>query len=149
MAFNMKPTSIHVSNKDHHKWDGNSSEPASTGTTVDTTKSTGFSFLSISPKNVVLSTLKLPQESSHNDDPKVVILRLYETEGKTVTADIKFHYPIKSALYANLIEDVKGNTYDDNNDYDEEIMISGPSKNILRFTIQGFKIITLRIEFDF
>ena len=56
---------------------------------------------------MILSTLKLPQDSSHNSDAKVVILRLYETEGKTVTADIKFHYPIKSASYVDLIEDDK------------------------------------------
>ena len=97
IAFNMKPTAIHISNKAHHKWDENASEPDPAGTVVDTTISNGFSFLSISPKNVILSTLKLPQDSSHDSEVKVVILRLYETEGKTVTANIKCHYPIKSA----------------------------------------------------
>jgi len=146
----MKPIAIHISNKEHQKWDDNTSESSSAGTTVDAIKSNGFSFLSISPKNVILSTLKLPQDSSHSSDAKVVILRLYETEGKTVTADIKFHYPMKSALYVNLIEDVKGDIYGDNrDDEDKDIAISGANKNILNFTIHGFKIITLRIEFDF
>ena len=31
----------------------------------------------------------------------------------------------------------------------ETITVSGQSKNILSLSIQGFKIITLRIEFDF
>ncbi len=149
ISFNMKPIAIHISNKEHQKWDDNTSESSSAGATVDIIISNGFSFLSISPKNVILSTLKLPQDSSHNSDSKVVILRLYETEGKTVTADIKFHYPIKSASYVNLIEDDKSKTDDDSHDDDSAITISGPSKNILSFPIQGFKIITLRIEFDF
>jgi alpha-mannosidase len=149
ISFNMKPIAIHISNKEHQKWDDNTSESSSAGTTVDAIKSNGFSFLSISPKNVILSTLKLPQDSSHNSNSKVVILRLYETEGKTVTAEIKFHYPIKSASYVNLIEDDKIKTDDDSHDDDSAITILGPSKNILSFPIQGFKIITLRIEFDF
>ena len=140
----MKPTAIHISNKAHNKWDENASEPDPAGTVVNTTISNGFSFLSISPKNVILSTLKLPQDSSHDSEVKVVILRLYETEGKTVTANIKCHYPIKSAKYVNLIEDDKSKKYND-----DAVTISGPSKNILSFTIQGFKIITLRLEFNF
>jgi alpha-mannosidase len=140
----MKPTAIHISNKTHHKWNDNASEPGPAGALVDPIISNGFSFLSISPKNVILSTLKLPQDSSPNSDSKVVILRLYETEGKTITADIKFHYPIKSAVYVDLIENNKDMTYDN-----DAITISGSSKNILSFPIQGFKIITLRIEFDF
>ena len=144
----MKPTAIHISNKEHHKWNYTASEPSPAGAIVDTTISNGFSFLSISPKNVILSPLKLPHDSSPNSNAKVVILRLYETEGKTVTADIKFHYPIKSAVYVNLIEDNKDKTYDSNHN-DDAITISGRNKNILSFAIQGFKIITLRIEFDF
>jgi hypothetical protein len=40
------------------------------------------------------------------------------------------------------MEDNKDNTV-------EAITVSGPSKNILSLPIKGFKIITLRIEFDF
>jgi alpha-mannosidase len=142
ISFNMKPTAIHVSKKEHQIWNDKLSESDPAGTLVDTNLPNGFSFLSISPKNIILSTLKLPQDSSINSDSKGVILRLYETEGKTVTADIKFHYPIKSAAYVNLMENKKDNTMD-------AIMVSGPSKNILSLPIQGFKIISLRIEFDF
>ena len=142
ISFNMKPTAIHVSKKEHQIWNDKLRESDPAGTLVDTNLPNGFSFLSISPKNVILSTLKLPQHSSINSNSKGVILRVYETEGKTVTADIKFQYPIKSAAYVNLMEDKKDNTM-------EAITVSGPSKNILSLPIQGFKIITLRIEFDF
>ena len=142
IAFNMKPTAIHVSKKEHQIWNDKLSESDPAGSLVDTNLPNGFSFLSISPKNIILSTLKLPQDSSINSDSKGVILRLYETEGKTVTADIKFHYPIKSAAYVDLMENKKDNTMD-------AIMVSGPSRNILSLSMQGFKIISLRIEFDF
>ena len=33
----MKPTAIHISNKEHHKWDDNASEPGPAGAVVDTT----------------------------------------------------------------------------------------------------------------
>ena len=60
IAFNMKPTAIHISNKEHHKWEDNASEMGPAGAVVDTIISNGFSFLSISPKNVILEYAQTP-----------------------------------------------------------------------------------------
>ena len=136
MAFNMKPIAIHHVNSGRQL-----KKPALTDSIKDSEKSSGISFMSISPKSVILSTLKLPQQEDQNSDTNVVILRVYESEGKTVNSNISFHFPIKSASFLNLMEG-------DNIDTKKKISISGPNKNILDFIIHPFKIITIKVVFD-
>jgi alpha-mannosidase len=135
-VFNMKPIAIHrVNNGKQLKKSGLSSS------IKDLEKSSGISFMSISPKNVLLSTLKLPHQENQDKDIDVVILRIYESEGKTVNSSIRFHFPIKSASFLNLMEE-------DNIDTKEKISIGGPNNNTLDFIIHPFKIITIRVVFD-
>lgn len=135
-VFNMKPIAIHrVNNGKQLKKSGLSSS------IKDLEKSSGISFMSISPKNVLLSTLKLPHQENQDKDIDVVILRIYESEGKTVNSNIRFHFPIKSASFLNLMEE-------DNIDTKEKISIGGPNNNTLDFIIHPFKIITIRVVFD-
>jgi len=136
IAFNMKPIAIHSVKT------GRQLKIQGTNSSIESfEKSSGISFMSISPKNVILSTLKLPQQDDHDKDDEVVILRIYESEGKTVNTNILFHFPIKSASFLNLIEDK-------NVDRKEKISISGTNKNMLDFIIHPFKIITIRVAFD-
>lgn len=135
-VFNMKPIAIHrVNNGKQLKKSGLSNS------IKDLEKSSGISFMSISPKNVLLSTLKLPHQENQDKDIDVVILRIYESEGKTVNSNIRFHFPIKSASFLNLMEE-------DNIDTKEKISIGGPNNNTLDFIIHPFKIITIRVVFD-
>lgn len=140
IIFNMKPAALHITK--HKKKENNnySNNTELINMRNDVISSNGFSFLSITPKNVILSTLKLPQHEILDDNNKVVILRIYETEGKSVVTNIQFYYPIKSASYLNLIEDQK-------NENETNIVITGSKKNTLSFVINAFKIITLKIEF--
>jgi alpha-mannosidase len=133
----MKPIAIHRVNsrKQQKKYDVNDSN-------IGFEKSFGISFVSISPKNVILSTLKLPQQGYHDSESSTVILRIYESEGRTVETNISFHLPIRSASLLNLLED-------DKTDTTEKISITGPHNNSLNFVIHSFKIMTIRVVFEF
>ena len=50
----------------------------------------GFSFLEITPKNVILSIFKI------SEDKKGIIVRFFETEGKRSVATLRFGLMIKS-----------------------------------------------------
>lgn len=138
IAFNMKPIAVHrLSGKKQQKNYG------SNDSTNSFEKSNSISFMSISPKNVILSTLKLPQQGHQSiDSNNTVILRIYESEGKRVETTISFRFPIKSASFLNLLEDDKIDTK-------EKISITGPNNNSLNFDINPFKIMTVRVVFDF
>ncbi|WP_145988006.1 glycosyl hydrolase-related protein [Candidatus Nitrosocosmicus franklandus] len=137
IAFNMKPIAI------HRKSSGKQQKKNSLNGSSKGFKSSGStSFLSISPKNVLLSTLKLPQQGYQSIERNTVILRIYETEGKTAQATISSHFPIKSASVLNLLEE-------DKLDPKEEISIDGPSNNLLNVVLNPFKIMTIRVVFDF
>ena len=137
IGFNMKPIAIHLVNKikEQKKYVTNK-------TIMERKKLSGISFMSISPKNVILSTLKLPQQEIHRNNGNTIILRIYETEGKTVDTNISFHFPLKSAKFLNLLEDEKI-------DVKEKIVVGGVNNNSINFIMHPFKIITLLVVFDF
>jgi len=58
-----------------------------------------FSFCSVEPSNVVISTIK------KCDDDDSIVVRYFDMEGKTAAADLKFFRPIQSAEETNLIEE--------------------------------------------
>ncbi len=58
-----------------------------------------YSFCSISPSNVVLSTLK------RCDDDDSVVVRYFDMEGRDTAAEVTFFAPIASAQHTNLIEE--------------------------------------------
>ncbi len=137
IGFNMKPIAIHLVNKikEQKKFPSNKA-------IMTLKKSSGISFISISPKNVILSTLKLPQQEINKNNGNTIILRVYETEGKTVDTNISFYFPLKSAKFLNLLENEK-------TDVKEKIVVGGVNNNSINFIIHPFKIITLLVVFDF
>ena len=60
-----------------------------------------YSFLRISPSNLVVTTMKPEEEKFAQVD---YILRFYETEGKKVTAKITCPVPVETAYECNLME---------------------------------------------
>ncbi len=86
-----------------------------------------FSFLKISPHNLVLSALKKADDS---DD---VILRFFETKGEETTAKIELFRRIERVTVVNLLEQ-------------EEYELK-PDRNRLRFEVKPFEIVTLKLEF--
>ena len=137
IGFNMKPIAIHLVNKIKVQ------KLSAPNNTIKGQKKLGsISFMSISPKNVILSTLKLPQQDIHSTNDNTAILRIYETEGKTVDTSISFYFPLKSAKFLDLLEDEK-------KDAKEKIEIGGINNNSINFIMFPFKIRTLQIVFDF
>ncbi|MDQ2684320.1 MAG: glycosyl hydrolase-related protein, partial [Thermoproteota archaeon] len=137
IGFNMKPIAIHLVNKIKVQ------KASAPNNTIKVQKKSGsISFMSISPKNVILSTLKLPQQEIHSTNDNAAILRIYETEGKTVDTSISFYFPLKSAKFLDLLEDEKI-------DAKEKIEIGGINNNSINFIMSPFKIRTLQIVFDF
>lgn len=61
-----------------------------------------FSFAKASPDNVILAVLKKAE------DGKGLILRVYETEGKGVTAKIELYLPAKTIVETNFLEESLG-----------------------------------------
>ncbi|HYF99244.1 MAG TPA: glycosyl hydrolase-related protein [Candidatus Saccharimonadales bacterium] len=137
IGFNMKPIAIHLVNKIKVQ-----KASAPNNTIKGQKKSGSISFMSISPKNVILSTLKQPQQEIHSNNDNTSILRIYETEGKTVDTSISFYFPLKSAKFLDLLEDEKI-------DAKEKIEIGGINNNSVSFIMYPFKIRTLQIVFDF
>lgn len=84
-----------------------------------------FSFLKLSPDNIILSALK----KAENGDE--IILRFYETKGKKVTAEIEFFRKIIRCTTTNLLEQ-------------EECELK-LEQNKLRVKVKPFEIVTLKL----
>lgn len=85
-----------------------------------------FSFLKISPNNLVLSALKKA------DDSDEVILRFFETKGEETLAEIELFRQIRRCMVADLLER-------------EEYELK-PDRNKLRLKVKPFEIVTLRLK---
>jgi len=88
-----------------------------------------FSFLDISPDNIILSALKKAEDSDE------VVLRLFETTGDATKAVVKFFRKIERAALANLLEDEE-----------QELAVEDNSK--LTIEIKPFEIVTLKLRFQ-
>ncbi len=87
-----------------------------------------FSLLEITPKNILLSALKM------SEDKKSIIVRFYETEGKRTVATLRFGLMVKSAALTDLLEN--------------EIKKLKESKcYTLQMDIDPYRITTLKVEF--
>jgi alpha-mannosidase len=87
-----------------------------------------FSFLEISPKNILISALRM------SEDNESVIVRFFETEGKRTVAILKFGKIIKSAVVTDLLEN-------------EIRKLEQIKNNALQIEVQPYRIITLKLEF--
>lgn len=85
-----------------------------------------FSFLEISPCNLILSALKKAEDSEE------VILRFFETKGEETMAEIELFRNIERAAVANLLEQ-------------EEYELR-PDGNKLKFEVKPFEIVTLKLS---
>ena len=85
-----------------------------------------FSFLKISPNNLILSALKKAEDSDE------VILRFFETKGEETTAEIELFRDIERATVSDLLER-------------EEYELK-PNHNRLRLKVKPFEIVTLKIR---
>ncbi|KAA2283355.1 glycosyl hydrolase-related protein [Candidatus Nitrosocosmicus agrestis] len=137
IAFNMKPIAIHLANWE--KEDKRSSDNLEKENKYPI--GNGISFMSVSPKNVIVSTLKLPQIKEDEKSGKTIILRIYETEGKTVNARISFYFPIISATFVDLLEKAHVEAK-------KEITVFGEKNNSLNLALKPFKIYTIRVKLD-
>ncbi|HEX5519846.1 MAG TPA: glycosyl hydrolase-related protein, partial [Candidatus Nitrosocosmicus sp.] len=89
-----------------------------------------FSFLELTPKNILLSNLKLSKNSK-----STIMVRIYETEGRKKTlAKLRFGRSIKSASFTDLL----GN---------EIKKIKPLDKQQILIEMGAFQIATLNIEF--
>jgi alpha-mannosidase len=86
-----------------------------------------FSFLQLSPDNLVLSALKKAEDSD------AVILRFYETKGEPTVAEIKFFREISRLTRVNLLEN-------------EEDVLSADT-NLVKLDVKPFEIVSLKLEF--
>jgi len=86
-----------------------------------------FSFLKISPNNLILSALKKAEDSDE------VILRFFETKGEETVAEIELFRKIDRCTVADLLER-------------EEYELK-PDHNILRMKVKPFEIVTLKLRF--
>jgi alpha-mannosidase len=86
-----------------------------------------FSFLELSPDNLILSALKKAEEGDE------VILRFFETRGEVTRARIKFFRPVKEAWLADLLER-------------EEEPLAGTG-DVLEMEVKPFEIVTLKLKF--
>jgi alpha-mannosidase len=91
------------------------------------------SFLQIEPKNVVLSTLK------RGGYEKVIIIRIYETEGRKTLARLRFDRIIGSVWLTDLLENNIRQVIDD---YD-----ASKKMNFFEIEVEPFKILTLKVKF--
>ncbi|MGE5661528.1 MAG: glycoside hydrolase family 38 C-terminal domain-containing protein [Ignavibacteriales bacterium] len=121
----------------------------------DRLQSYQHSFLEVQPRNVMLSTLKLDERDYDYDNNRSLIVRIYETEGRsTDNASLIFYRQIKSASIIDLLENeiqeipIHGTHPEsqDNNADDryDDVRIEG---NIIRMDIGAFKIVSLKINF--
>jgi alpha-mannosidase len=86
-----------------------------------------FSFLKISPNNLILSALKKAEDSDE------VILRFFETKGEETVADIELFRKIGRCTVADLLEQ-------------EEYELN-PDRNRLTMKVKPFEIVTLKLSF--
>jgi len=89
-----------------------------------------FSFLNLSPKNLILSALKKAEGK------KDVILRFYETEGRETKAEINLFEEPKSVKMVNLLEEEEKEK--------REIRVKRKKISLL---VKPFEIVTLKIKF--
>ncbi len=85
-----------------------------------------FSFLKLSPDNLIFSALKKAEDSD------AVIIRFFETKGEATTAEIKLFREIQRAAVVNLLEQ-------------EEYELK-TDRNGLRMEVKPFEIVTLKLE---
>jgi alpha-mannosidase len=85
-----------------------------------------FSFLKLSPFNLVLSALKKAE------DCEEVMLRFFESKGEETMAEIQLFRNIERATVANLLEQ-------------EEYELR-PDRNKLKFEVKPFEIVTVKLR---
>lgn len=85
-----------------------------------------FSLASVNAENIVIETVK----KCETDD--ALILRLYESKGKTTDAALNFHVPVKSAKMVNLME--------------EEQCELGVSADRVALRFKPFEIISIKVQ---
>jgi len=88
-----------------------------------------YSFLEISPDNVILSALKKADEGGG------AILRFFETTGDITKARIKLFRNIKRAVLTNMLEE-------------EEQNLSVQDSKEMTIEMQPFEIVTVKLEFE-
>jgi len=86
-----------------------------------------YSFLKISPHNLILSALKKAEDS------EAVILRFFETKGEATEAEVELFKAIKRLTLVDLLEREQG-----------ELPFEG---NRFRLEVKPFEIVTLKLEF--
>jgi len=86
-----------------------------------------FSFLKLSPNNLILSALKKAEDSDE------VILRFFETKGEATEAEVELFKAIKRLTLVDLLETEQG-----------ELPFEG---NRFRLEVKPFEIVTLKLEF--
>jgi len=86
-----------------------------------------YSFLKISPHNLILSTLKKAEDS------EAVILRFFETKGEATEAEVELFKAIKRLTLVDLLEREKS-----------ELPFEG---NRFSLKVKPFEIVTLKIKF--
>jgi alpha-mannosidase len=119
---------------------------------------TSFSFLEIEPKNIVLSTLKLSDNSEsdnkyreeivkirrNNIDKNTAIVRFYETEGKKeTTARLTFSKTLTNVSITDLLEHETTERVDEKEESDIKII----DNHIIELKVKPFKIVTLKVKF--
>jgi len=85
-----------------------------------------FSFLKLSPDNLIFSALKKAEDSDE------VILRFFETKGEATVAELELFRVIKRAAVVDLLE--------------RELHELRPGSNKLRLEVKPFDIVTLKLE---
>ena len=85
-----------------------------------------FSFLKLSPNNLILSALKKAEDSNE------VILRFFETKGETTEAEVKLFRKIKRLTLVDLLETE-----------DKELPVNG---NEFKLEVKPFEIVTLKLK---
>jgi len=86
-----------------------------------------FSFLKLSPNNLILSALKKAEDSDE------VILRFFETKGEATEAEVELFKEIKGLTLVDLLEREEG-----------ELPFTG---NRFRLKVKPFEIVTLKLKF--
>lgn len=85
-----------------------------------------FSFLKLSPDNLILSALKKAEDSDE------VVLRFFETIGEATVAELELFRMIKRAAVVDLLE--------------RELYELKADGNKLRLEVKPFEIVTLKLK---
>jgi len=86
-----------------------------------------FSFMKLSPNNLILSALKKAEDTDE------VILRFFETKGETTQAEVELFREIKRLTLVDLLEREE-----------KELPFNG---NKFRLAVKPFEIVTLKLKF--